>query len=114
MSEISAAQYQPEIHRAKTIKPSRAKKAVDEKLAMNPMHRVKLFPETSLSIEVDDLHKSNHKFRVTGRADWAFGYNANGDGGSLLVAIEAKQISEFSRGEAQLIAYLAILSWKPH
>jgi hypothetical protein len=37
------------------------------------------------------------------------GYSSAGDKGTLLVAMEAKQRSEFSKGEAQLIAYLAIL-----
>jgi hypothetical protein len=55
------------------------------------------------------MHKKNGEFLVTGRADWALGYSNAGDEGTLLVAIEAKQRSEFSKGEAQLIAYLAIL-----
>jgi len=37
------------------------------------------------------------------------GYNNARDEGVILVAIEAKQRPEFSKGEAQLIAYLAIL-----
>lgn len=49
------------------------------------------------------------EFLITGRADWAMGYKAMGDEGSLLNAIEVKQRSEFSKGEAQLTANLAIL-----
>jgi len=49
------------------------------------------------------------KFLVTGRADWALGYGKAGDEGTLPIAIEARQRSEFSKGETQLIAYLAIL-----
>lgn len=37
------------------------------------------------------------------------GYKSMGDEGSLLNAMVAKQRSEFSKGEAQLTAYLAIL-----
>jgi hypothetical protein len=71
-----------------------------------PIKPVKLFPEFSLSIQMD---KKNGKFLVTSRADWAMGYSNVGDEGAILVAIEAKQESEFSKGRAQLIAYLAIL-----
>jgi hypothetical protein len=51
----------------------------------------------------------NGKILATGRADWALGYSTTGDEGASLIAIEAKQGSEFSKGEPQLIAYLAIL-----
>ena len=37
------------------------------------------------------------------------GYRSKDEDGALLVALEAKQRSEFSSGESQLIAYLAIL-----
>ena len=37
------------------------------------------------------------------------GYSSKDEDGALLVAVEAKQRSEFSTGESQLIAYLAIL-----
>jgi hypothetical protein len=69
-----------------------------------PLKHVKLFPGASISIEM-----SNGKVLVTGRADWALGYDTAGDEGTLLIAMKAKQRSEFSKGEAQLIAYLAIL-----
>lgn len=55
------------------------------------------------------MKKHQTEFVITGRADWAMGYKAMGDDGSLLDAVEAKQRSEFSKGEAQLTAYLAIL-----
>jgi hypothetical protein len=74
--------------------------------AIEPMNRVKLFPEFSLSVQ---MRNKKGKFLVTGRADWAMGYSNAGDEGAILVAIEAKQRSEFSKGKAQLIAYLAIL-----
>jgi hypothetical protein len=73
------------------------------------MRLVLLFPEAPLSVEMPDKSVPNGKFLVTGRADWAFGYGTDGDEGALLIAMEAKQRSEFSKGEAQLIAYLAIL-----
>ena len=46
---------------------------------------------------------------VSGRADWAMGYRSAARENILLVAMEAKQKSEFRNGEAQLITYLAIL-----
>jgi hypothetical protein len=76
--------------------------------AVEPMKRVKLFPESSLSIEMRNKLVPNGKILVTGRADWALGYGTAGEEASLLIAMEAKQKSEFSRGQAQLIAYLAI------
>lgn len=90
---------------------STPKKAVDNMLASEPVKRVKLFPESSLSIEMPSKLVPNCKILVTGRADWAMGYSTarNKDKGTLLVAIEMKRRSEFSKGEAQLIAYLAIL-----
>jgi hypothetical protein len=77
--------------------------------AVEPMNPVKLFTESSLSIEMGNKSVPNGKIVVTGRADWALGYSTPGDEGTLLVAMDAKQRSEFSKGEAQLIAYLAIL-----
>lgn len=74
-----------------------------------PLKHVKLFPEASISIEMCNESVPNSKFLVTGRADRALGYGTAGDEGTLLVAMEAKQRSEFSKGETQLIAYLAIL-----
>jgi hypothetical protein len=86
--------------------PSTPKRAI---VAAEPTKPVKLFTESSLSIEMGNKSVPNGKILVTGRADWALGYNNPGDEGTLLVAMEAKQRSEFSKGEAQLIAYLAIL-----
>lgn len=65
-----------------------------------------LFPESNVSIHIK---KQSAEFLITGRADWAMGYKSMGDEGSLLNAMVAKQRSEFSKGEAQLTAYLAIL-----
>jgi hypothetical protein len=78
-------------------------------LAAELMQQVALFPEASLSVEMRNNSVPDSKFLVTGRADWAFGYDTTGNEGALLIAMEAKQRSEFSKGEAQLIAYLAIL-----
>ena len=48
--------------------------------------------------------------KVNGRADWAFGDGTKYDSlGTLLAAVEAKTRSEYSKGEAQLLCYLAIL-----
>lgn len=69
-----------------------------------------LFPESNVSVRMK-MHQA--EFLITGRADWAMGYKAMGDEGSLLNAIVMKQRSEFSKGEAQLTAYLAILRENP-
>jgi hypothetical protein len=89
--------------------PSTPRKAVVNMLAAEPMKRVRLFPESSLSVEMPNKLVPNGKILVTGRADWTLGYGTARDEGTLLIAMEAKQRSEFSKGEAQLIAYLAIL-----
>ena len=85
------------------------KKAVENMLAAELLKHVKLFPEASLSVEMRNKSVPDGKFLVTGRADWALGYGKAGDEGTLPIAIEARQRSEFSKGETQLIAYLAIL-----
>jgi len=92
-----------------TTSPSTPRKAAVNILAAEPMKHVKLFPESSLSAEISNKLVPNGKILVTGRADWTLGYGTAGDEGALLIAMEAKQRSEFSKGEAQLIAYLAIL-----
>lgn len=89
--------------------PSTPKRAIVNRPAAEPIKHVKLFPEASLSIEMYDPFVPYRKILVTGRADWAFGYSTAGDEDAPLIAIEAKQRLEFSRGEAQLITYLAIL-----
>ena len=60
-------------------------------------------------MEVPNRSVPNSKFLVSGRADWAMGYSSKDEDGALLVAVEAKQRSEFGAGESQLITYLAIL-----
>jgi hypothetical protein len=98
-----------EVNVTDTTNPSTPERAVVNMPAMEPMKRVKLFPESSLSVEMHNKLKQNGKILVTGRADWALGYSIAGDEGTLLIAIKAKQRSEFSKGEAQLITCLAIL-----
>jgi len=93
----------------RTAETSSPSTPVVKKLAAEPTKHVRLFPEASLSIEMCDPVAPHRKILVNGRADWAFGYSKDRDDGALLIAIEAKQRSEFSKGEAQLIAYLAIL-----
>jgi len=94
---------------ADATNPSTPRKAVVNMRAAEPMKRVELFPESSLSVEMPNKLVLNGKILVTGRADWALGYGIARDEDTLLIAIKAKQRSEFSKGEAQLIAYLAIL-----
>jgi hypothetical protein len=74
-----------------------------------PKKPIKLYPESTISVEVPNLSVPNSRFLVSGRADWAMGYSSKDEDGALLVAVEAKQRSEFSTGESQLITYLAIL-----
>lgn len=73
---------------------------------------IKLYPESTISVEIPNPSIPNSKFLVSGRADWALGYSSKDEDGALLVAVEAKQRSEFGAGESQLIAYLAILREK--
>ena len=65
-----------------------------------------LFPEATMSVEIEN---ESGRFLVSGRADWALGYVSTGNEGALLSAIEAKKSSDFSKGEYQLVAYLAIM-----
>ena len=60
-------------------------------------------------MEIPNSSVPNSNFLVSGRADWAMGYSSETEDGALLVAVEAKQRSEFSTGESQLITCLAIL-----
>jgi hypothetical protein len=89
--------------------PSTPTRAVVNIVAAQSMQHVMLFPEAPLSVEMPNKSVPNSKFLVTGLADWALGYGTAGDEGALLIAMEAKQRTEFSKGEPQLIAYLAIL-----
>lgn len=71
---------------------------------------VKVYPEVDLTVEVIDP-KTNTPIRVSGRADWAFGYSGRHKvaHGTFLVAMEAKRYGQFSSGQSQLLTYLAIL-----
>ena len=72
--------------------------------------RVKVYPEVELAVEVMDPY-TKEKVRVTGRADWGFGYSGRHSAadGTFLVAMEAKRRDLFSTVEQQLLTYLAIL-----
>ena len=78
-------------------------------LAETPRRPTKMYPESTISVEVPSRSAPHKKFLVSGRADWVLGYSPKDEDGALLVALEAKQRSEFSSVESQLIAYLAIL-----
>lgn len=71
---------------------------------------IRIYPELELAVEVMDP-STNEKVRVTGRADWGFGYSGRSDAfhGTFLVAMEAKRRDLFSNAELQLLTYLAIL-----
>jgi hypothetical protein len=110
MPEISRRQVR--VPESNTSVPSTPPKAIVNMPATRPLKQVKLFPEASLCVEMRNKSVPNGKILVSGQADWALGYDTAGDEGSLLIAMEAKQRSEFSKGETQLIAYLAILREK--
>ena len=59
-----------------------------------------------MSVEIEN---KSGGFLVSGRADWALEYESTGNKGALLSAIETKKYPEFSKGEFQLVAHLAIL-----
>ncbi|KAI9777920.1 MAG: hypothetical protein M1839_008455 [Geoglossum umbratile] len=76
--------------------------------------RVALFPELDISVKTVNRY-TREPVIVQGRADWAFGYGTKRRlDGNVIAAMEAKQTSEFSKGEAQLLAYLAILRENRH
>ena len=58
-----------------------------------PKKHVKLYSESTISVEIPDRSSPNSKFLVSGRADWALGYSSKDEDGALLVAVEAKQRS---------------------
>jgi hypothetical protein len=65
-----------------------------------PMKCVKLFRETTMSIEMPNTSVEGGNIMVNGRADWSLGYSSADGKGALLVAIEAKKRPEFLKGEA--------------
>ncbi|KAI9771926.1 MAG: hypothetical protein M1839_002709 [Geoglossum umbratile] len=76
----------------------------------DPRELVRVFPE--LDMHIDVIHPGTKQtIRVTGRADWGFGYGER-DGaqqGTFLVAAEAKRQELFSTAKTQLLTYMAIL-----
>ena len=92
---------------AGTVSPSTSSAPL--KATTKPKKPIKLYPESHISLEIQNQSVANVKFLVSGRADWAMGYSSKDEDGALLVAVEANQRSEFSAGESQLITYLAIL-----
>jgi hypothetical protein len=71
--------------------------------------RITLFPELDMSVIAENRY-TQQSVLIQGRADWAFGYGTKRNTDSnIIVAMKAKQPSEFSKGEVQLLAYLSIL-----
>ena len=68
---------------------------------------LRFYPECTISVDMPNPSDENSKFIISGRADWALGYDSKE--GALLVAVEAKKRSELMQGQAQLLAYLCIL-----
>lgn len=70
-----------------------------------------VYPELSLSTVVSEPTKHT-PLRISGRADWGFGYSArtaDGGKGSYVIAVEAKCPSELASAESQLLAYLGMM-----
>lgn len=70
-----------------------------------------VYPELSLSTVVSEPTKHT-PLRISGRADWGFGYSArtaDGGKGSYVIAVEAKNPSELASAESQLLAYLGMM-----
>jgi len=71
---------------------------------------VMVYPEVELAVEVIDP-RTNETARITGCADWGFGYSGR-DGAAhdiFLVVMKAKRRDLFSTAERPLLTYLAIL-----
>lgn len=64
---------------------------------------MKIYPESTISVEVPNGSVPNGKIRVSVRADWTIGSSSKDGDNALLVAIEAKKQSAFGLG------YLAVL-----
>ena len=69
-----------------------------------------IFPELSVDVELLDPETAL-TVRVTGRADWGIGYGkrTRAAKGAAMGMIEVKRREDFSKGESQLLAYLAII-----
>jgi hypothetical protein len=73
---------------------------------------ISLFSEADISVDIKS-QSTDELFKIQDHADWAFGYGPKRDLlGTLLAAVEAKSRSEYSKGEVQLLTYLAILREK--
>lgn len=54
--------------------------------------------------------KTSAPIRITGRADWCFGYSGrSGCEGSFVIAVEAKKPTTLFSAEPQLLTYLAMM-----
>ncbi|OXV05201.1 hypothetical protein Egran_07031 [Elaphomyces granulatus] len=68
---------------------------------------LEIYPECDLKTEVQDP-LTKETVVVTGRADWAAGYDGRASAETLLLCGEAKQGKTFGEAESQLLVYLAI------
>ncbi|KAA8904682.1 hypothetical protein FN846DRAFT_25254 [Sphaerosporella brunnea] len=74
--------------------------------------QMNIFPEMDLSVEIDDNRTGKFKrIIVSGKADWAFAHGNRTDSGSgsVLIAVEAKNPTNFSQAYNELSTYLAIM-----
>ncbi|KAL6715560.1 hypothetical protein ACLMJK_006521 [Lecanora helva] len=102
---------EPILHSSSTS-PSTSPESVTHGSKSTLPKPLRLYPESCISVEIPNPTGTSGKVLVTGRADWAFGHTPINEDGALLVAMGAKQRTEFSAVEARLITYLAILREK--
>jgi hypothetical protein len=68
---------------------------------------LEIYLECELRTEIE--HPRTHEmYTVTGRADWAGGYNGRAGSETILFCAEAKQGKTFGQVQSQLLTYLAI------
>jgi len=74
---------------------------------MNQPDSLEIYLECELRTEIE--HPRTHEmYTVTGRADWAGGYNGRAGSETILFCAEAKQGKTFGEVQSQLLTYLAI------
>lgn len=81
-----------------------------------------VYTEMDQSVEIEDQKRADieggcvRRLRITGKANWAFGYDGwKGSGvGTVLIAIGAKNPTMFSQARNQLLTYLGIMKKLRH
>ncbi|KAN0074168.1 hypothetical protein V8E54_008105 [Elaphomyces granulatus] len=65
-------------------------------------------PATPRRSDGDSPKSRISRYMVTGRADWAAGYDGRSESETVLLCVEAKQGKQFGTARTQLLTYLAI------